>query len=90
MNVRQLEHEIEWLECEITKLEVDLPFKPSKQKQIDTYKHQIKHKELDIMLDFADKQSQTVNDKECKHGASRYNKCDLCELEAFDDMRDKQ
>jgi len=50
MNIRQLEHEIEWLECEITKLEIDLPKKPSKQKQIDTYRHQIKHKELDIML----------------------------------------
>lgn len=50
MNIIQLEHEIKWLECEITKLEVDLPKKPRKQKQIDDYKHQIKHKELDIML----------------------------------------
>jgi len=50
MNVRQLENEIEWLECEITKLEVDLVRNPSKQKQIDTYRHKIKHKELDILL----------------------------------------
>ena len=48
INARQLEHEIKWLNDQITKLEIDITRRPRRQKQIDTYRHQIKHTELTI------------------------------------------
>ena len=48
--IKQWQIEIAWLENEIEKLELVLGNKPSVQKQIKTYKNQIRQKEFEIML----------------------------------------
>ena len=50
MNKAQVKSEIQWLEFEIRKLEGELPYKPSKIKQINEYKRQIKQKKLNLAL----------------------------------------
>ena len=46
----QYRHEIRWLEKEIEKLAMMIVKKPSKQRQIDTYRKQIEQKEYQIAL----------------------------------------
>jgi len=46
----QLKAEIDWLRNKISVLELDLKKRPRRQREINTYLHQIKQKEYEIAL----------------------------------------
>lgn len=47
---RQVQHEIWWTGNKIAELTKRLPKKPSVQREIDTLKHQIQHREYELLF----------------------------------------